>query len=111
MKFQGRQYDVAPDGRFLINTVLDSATAPIPLLMHWNTESANWRTQNAQVVYTETGAYVAQGGICYLLVQGRSRVLAPDRACPVETHCESPKNCNAEEGASRSPAVLPSMRG
>src|ERR1700730_2542886 len=30
---------------------------------------------------------------------------------PVETHCESPKNCNAEEGASRSPAVLPSMRG
>jgi hypothetical protein len=40
-----------------------------------------------------------------------SRVLAPDRACPVETHCESPKNCNAEEGASRSPAVLPSMRG
>src|ERR1700681_3785735 len=57
MKFQGRQYDVGPDGRFLINTVLDSATAPIPLLMHWNTESANWCTQNAQVVDTEAGAY------------------------------------------------------
>jgi hypothetical protein len=29
---QGRQYDVAPDGRFLIATVLDnSATAPITL--------------------------------------------------------------------------------
>jgi hypothetical protein len=28
-----------------------------------------------------------------------------------ETHCGSPKNCNAEEGALRSPVVLPSMRG
>jgi serine/threonine protein kinase/Tol biopolymer transport system component len=35
---QGRQYDVAPDGRFLINTVLDSADAPITLLMNWNPE-------------------------------------------------------------------------
>ncbi len=34
---QGRQYDVAPDGRFLINTVLDdAAAAPITLLMNWN---------------------------------------------------------------------------
>ena len=32
----GPQYDVAPDGRFLINTVLDSAAAPITLLMNWN---------------------------------------------------------------------------
>src|SRR5205823_6235385 len=32
---QGRQYDVAPDGRFLINTVLDSGTAPITLLQNW----------------------------------------------------------------------------
>jgi hypothetical protein len=33
----GRQYDVAPDGRFLINRVLDdSATPPITLLMNWN---------------------------------------------------------------------------
>jgi hypothetical protein len=32
---QGRQYDVAPDGRFLINTELDSAAAPITLLMNW----------------------------------------------------------------------------
>ena len=33
---QGRQYDVAPDGRFLINTVLNSATTPITLLQNWN---------------------------------------------------------------------------
>ncbi len=32
---QGRQYDVAPDGRFLINAVLDSAAAPITLIQHW----------------------------------------------------------------------------
>ena len=36
---QGRQYDVAPDGRFLINTELDSAAAPITLLMNWNPEA------------------------------------------------------------------------
>jgi Tol biopolymer transport system component len=36
---QGRQYDVAPDGRFLINTELESATAPITLLMNWNPEA------------------------------------------------------------------------
>ena len=36
---QGRQYDVAPDGRFLINTELDSAAAPITLLMNWNPET------------------------------------------------------------------------
>ena len=29
------QYDVAPDGRFLINNPLDSAAAPITLLMNW----------------------------------------------------------------------------
>jgi hypothetical protein len=34
---QGRQYDVAADGRFLINTVLDSTTpAPITLIQNWN---------------------------------------------------------------------------
>ncbi len=33
---QGRQYDVAPDGRFLINTELDSAAAPITLIQNWN---------------------------------------------------------------------------
>ena len=32
----GRQYDVTSDGRFLINTVLDSAAAPITLLQNWN---------------------------------------------------------------------------
>jgi Tol biopolymer transport system component len=33
---QGRQYDVARDGRFLINRELDSAAAPITLLQNWN---------------------------------------------------------------------------
>jgi hypothetical protein len=36
---QGRQYDVAPDGRFLINTELDSAAAPITLIQNWNPEA------------------------------------------------------------------------
>ena len=36
---QGRQYDVAPDGRFLINTLLDSPAAPITLLMNWTPEA------------------------------------------------------------------------
>jgi Tol biopolymer transport system component len=37
---QTRQYDVAPDGRFLINTVLDdAATPPITLLMNWRPEA------------------------------------------------------------------------
>ena len=35
----GRQYDVAPDGRFLINTVLGGAAAPITLLQNWNPEA------------------------------------------------------------------------
>jgi Tol biopolymer transport system component len=35
---QGRQYDVGPDGRFLINTLVDSAAAPITLLMNWKPE-------------------------------------------------------------------------
>jgi hypothetical protein len=35
----GRQYDVARDGRFLINTVLgDAPAAPITLLQNWNPE-------------------------------------------------------------------------
>jgi len=32
---QSRQYDVTRDWRFLINTVLDEAAAPITLLMNW----------------------------------------------------------------------------
>jgi hypothetical protein len=36
---QGRQYGVAPDGRFLINTELDDATVPITLLQNWNPEA------------------------------------------------------------------------
>ncbi len=35
---QGRQYDVAPDGRFLINMVLDEAAAPITLIQNWRPE-------------------------------------------------------------------------
>jgi eukaryotic-like serine/threonine-protein kinase len=35
---QGRQYDVARDGSFLINTVLGGAVAPITLLQNWNPE-------------------------------------------------------------------------
>lgn len=31
----GRQYDVTRDGRFLINTVLDDAAAPITLIQNW----------------------------------------------------------------------------
>ena len=36
---QGRQYDVNRDGRFLINTVLDEAAAPITLLLNWQPEA------------------------------------------------------------------------
>ena len=37
---QFRQYDVAPDGRFLINTVLDSAAIPpITLLQNWHPDA------------------------------------------------------------------------
>ncbi len=35
----GRQYDVAPDGRFLINTELADAAAPITLIQNWNPEA------------------------------------------------------------------------
>jgi eukaryotic-like serine/threonine-protein kinase len=36
---QGRQYDVAPDGRFMINRVLDSAAAPITLIQNWKPDA------------------------------------------------------------------------
>jgi hypothetical protein len=36
---QGRQYDMTRDGRFLINTVLDEATAPIMLLQNWHPDA------------------------------------------------------------------------
>ena len=32
------QYDVSRDGRFLINTVLDEAAAPITLIQNWRPE-------------------------------------------------------------------------
>ncbi len=31
-----QQYDVAPDGRFLINVTTGDESAPITLLMNWN---------------------------------------------------------------------------
>jgi Tol biopolymer transport system component len=37
---RGRQYDLAPDGRFLINTELDGAAAPITLIQNWNPEAS-----------------------------------------------------------------------
>jgi hypothetical protein len=33
-----KQIAVAPDDRFLVNTVLDEAAAPITLLQHWRPE-------------------------------------------------------------------------
>ena len=37
---QGPQFDVAPDGRFLINTVRDDAVAtPITLIQNWNPDA------------------------------------------------------------------------
>jgi Tol biopolymer transport system component len=35
----GQQYDVAPDGRFLINVAADERTASITLLTNWNPEA------------------------------------------------------------------------
>lgn len=35
----GRQYDVAPDGRFLINTELDDVSEPIRLLLNWHPDA------------------------------------------------------------------------
>ena len=34
-----RQYDVAPDGRFLINRMLDTVITPITLLMNWKPDA------------------------------------------------------------------------
>jgi len=36
----GSLYDVAPDGRFLINRELDTNTAPITLIQNWNPDAA-----------------------------------------------------------------------
>jgi hypothetical protein len=35
----GRNYDVAPDGRFLINTQLPGDAVPITLILNWNPEA------------------------------------------------------------------------
>jgi dipeptidyl aminopeptidase/acylaminoacyl peptidase len=34
----GAQFDVAPDGRFLINTVVDNAASPVTLLQNWKSK-------------------------------------------------------------------------
>jgi hypothetical protein len=34
---RGHQYDVAPDGRFLINVEAGATPPPLTLLMHWST--------------------------------------------------------------------------
>ena len=40
--YNREQYDVAPDGRFLINVALDEGTAsPITLLLNWNPRASN----------------------------------------------------------------------
>ena len=36
---QGYQYDIARDGRILINTELDTAGAPIPLIQNWTPDA------------------------------------------------------------------------
>jgi len=36
---QGRNYDVAPDGRFLVNVTLDDGATPITLIQNWNPEA------------------------------------------------------------------------
>ncbi len=36
---QARQYDVAPDARFLINTALEDGGAPITIIQHWSPEA------------------------------------------------------------------------
>jgi hypothetical protein len=36
---RGSEYDLAKDGRFLVDTVIDEATAPITLLQNWKPPS------------------------------------------------------------------------
>jgi len=40
---QGQQYDVAPDGRFLINTELPGDVAPITLIQNWQPDARRSR--------------------------------------------------------------------
>jgi hypothetical protein len=39
-------YDVAADGRFLINIVIDRGLAPITLLVNWNPGRVQWGAAN-----------------------------------------------------------------
>ena len=52
---QERQYDVAPDGRFLINMELESAAAPITLLMNWTPEDLGRSKQKADLSFFNQG--------------------------------------------------------
>ena len=46
----GRQYDVAPDGRFLMNRELDTATTPITLIQNWTPEAKKSLRRNSSWV-------------------------------------------------------------
>ena len=59
---QERQYDVAPDGRFLINLELESAAAPITLLMNWTPEAKKWLRRGLFLCGRE-GSTNASGGV------------------------------------------------
>ena len=66
---QERQYDVAPDGRFLINMKLESAAAPITLLMNWTPEAKKWLRRGlflcgrAVAIYPLPGASTRHFGV------------------------------------------------
>ena len=51
----GWQYDVAPDGRFLVNTELESAAVPITLIQNWQPEAK----KNGRAA--DRSSYVAKG--------------------------------------------------
>ena len=38
---QGHQYDVAPDGRFMVNAVVDDEDQPITLIQNWRPVLSN----------------------------------------------------------------------
>ena len=59
----GRQYDVAADGRFLINTVLDDANAPITLLQNWDPSGEMTLTAGTRLGVYEVTALIGQGGM------------------------------------------------